>query len=314
MGLACSLPAGPALLPVLSGLVGCASTPMATDGRLIDVSTGEPMDEARLLQRLSAADVVLLGEYHDNPRHHAWRARVITALSGGPTSTSTTRPAPLIVAEHLEGPLLEPPTVRWSTDPMSAPALLKDLEAAGFNARAWQWPLHQPLFEALARQGLTLEAGNLPRDEVRSVAREGLRAAPDTLQALLSAAPLTLEAQTRLDEDLVDGHCGQLKGERLTRMRDAQRARDASMALHILNRRAEQPGRPVVLLAGNGHVRHDYGVPVLLRAHSPTLKALSVGLLEAHDLKTPTAVRQMPYDLVFVAPDVTRDDPCAAMR
>jgi uncharacterized iron-regulated protein len=42
-------------------------------------------------------------------------------------------------------------------------------------------------------------------------------------------------------------------------------------------------GEPAVLLAGNGHVRRDHGVPVLIAAAEPGARVLSVGFLSAGD-------------------------------
>ncbi len=306
------------LTGALPWLAGCHTPPHAgaslpdAPGPCLDTATGRPLDEVQWQSRLATADVLLLGEYHDHPLHHAWRARVISRLAH---SREAAR-APWIVAEHLEGPLDPATRVQWSrpnapTSVDTADArLLADLQAAGLDARAWQWPMHRPLFRALAERDLPVEAGNLPRDLVRAVGREGIGAAPARLQTLLTAAPLSREAESRLDADLVDSHCGHLQGPRLTAMRAAQRVRDAAMAHHLLERHRQHPDRPIVLLAGNGHVRLDYGVPVLLRALAPEVKVLSVGLLETRDLAAAGGTGPLPYDLVFIAPDVTRDDPC----
>jgi hypothetical protein len=65
----------------------------------------------------------------------------------------------------------------------------------------------------------------------------------------------------------------------------------------------------VILLAGNGHVRLDYGVPSLLANRLQGGRLLTVGFLEP----TPAApsVRQ-PYDVTWTTPATRRADPCAA--
>ena len=87
----------------------------------------------------------------------------------------------------------------------------------------------------------------------------------------------------------------------------AQRARDAAMALTLAGqwrrRRAGGDRGPVILLAGNGHVRRDYGVPQLLAAMLPQARLLAVCLLEpGHDAP--------PCDVIWTTAATSRDDPC----
>ena len=100
-------------------------------------------------------------------------------------------------------------------------------------------------------------------------------------------------------------NCGQLGGPRLDGMRSAQRLRDASMWAAL----RDATKRPAILLAGNGHVRLDYGVPQVIAATQPAAKVVSVGFLEIGE-----PVRGQPYTHVWVTAAVPREDACAAMR
>jgi hypothetical protein len=83
-------------------------------------------------------------------------------------------------------------------------------------------------------------------------------------------------------------------------MARAQFARDAVMAGML----REHASGGAVLLAGNGHVRRDLGVPRWLGGVAPG-RLLSVGFVE-----TGQPALAGRYDaLVFAAP-ATRDDPC----
>lgn len=62
-----------------------------------------------------------------------------------------------------------------------------------------------------------------------------------------------------------------------------------------------------VLVAGNGHVRLDYGVGQLLTALRPAARVASVGFAEAGD----TDVASRPYTYVWVTAKAERKDPCA---
>lgn len=307
-------------MPALAAMpiAGCALATRDEPDRIVDVPTGERLQPDDVMRRMRQADVVLLGELHDNPMHHARRATLLEALS---RAMATARPgAPghplIVVAEHL--PRGTSPRLHGS---LAGDALRQVLEAAGFAPRAWGWPLHEPVFATVARAGYRLQGGNLEREAARRVAREGAGAMPGDLRPALDAAPLRAAAQASLERDLLRGHCGHLGPDRLPGMVGAQRARDAAMATTILSAldaapaadpgRAGDPGSraaPVLLLAGNGHVRRDYGVPQLLERLRPQLRLLSVGFLEPGG--DPPAA--LPYDIVWITRAAEREDPCKA--
>lgn len=273
-------------------LAGCAQLGMTpSNERIVEVASGREISRDELLQRLRAADYVLLGEQHDNAVHHQRRGQLLTALGAGVP----------VVAEHMtRGQAVLPPLL--------GSELLPRLEAAGFDAKAWRWPLHEPLFTAAAAPGRMLVGGNAPREQVREVARKGEAALPEDLKMVALAAPLGEVGRSALDADLVQGHCGMLAGERLDSMRWAQRARDAAMWL-ALQQVAQVQGRPAVLVAGNGHVRTDYGVAQLIAALQPAARVASVGFVE-----TGAKREGAPYTYVWITAAPPREDACAGMR
>ncbi len=263
-----------------------------------DAATGRLLNVVDVLDRARAADVVLLGELHDNPHHHQRRAGLLAALGMA---------VPVVVEHLLRGAAPSLPSGAHGD------ALRQLLERAGFDSRAWQWPLHEPVFAAIARAGHSLHGGNLARETVRRVAREGADALPADLKVVIDAAPLSAEARLTLDQDLQAGHCGQLAASRLPGMVAAQRGRDAAMALTLadeLNGLITKRRRgPVVLLAGNGHARRDYGVPQLLASRLPGVHMLAIEFAEPPHRETVSP--DAPFDIVWTTPTVPRDNPCA---
>lgn len=256
---------------------------------VIELVSGRPMTEAALLALIKSSDFVLLGELHDNPHHHARRGALLAQL----------RAPAVLVAEHLPSPARVQLTPELD--------LSAALTEAGFDAKAWRWPLHRALFDGAAQAGLPLLGGNATRELARQVAREGRAALPDDAGLLLwDASPLSAAARASLAADLVLGHCGQLSsGPRLDGMVWAQGLRDASM-WQTLQAAATAGAQPAVLLAGNGHVRLDYGVGHLARSQRPQVKLISVGFGEA-GRPLPAGV----YTHIWITAAAERVDPCA---
>lgn len=274
-----------------AAFAGCASGPAGRE-RIVEVASGRAIPREELLAQLRASEIALLGELHDNPLHHARRGALLGELG----------PDIAVLAEQLP----RGPHVRFDAD------LRASLVDAGFDPRGWQWPAHEPLFAAVARSGASLAGANAPADLIRRIAHDGPAALPAELAAAIDAAALTPVAQAALDRDLVDGHCGHLGGPRLVAMRWAQRARDATMALALDEALAAQraAGRraPVVLVAGNGHVRDDYGAAQLLARLRPSLRIVNVGFVE-----TGASLAGAPYSHLWITAPARRDDPCAGL-
>lgn len=190
------------------------------------------------------------------------------------------------------------------------------LAAANFDREAWSWPLHQPLFEAAAAGGGRWIAGNFSRASARALMRPGatqaarVGAVADTaidplLSAMVDAADWPDSAEQALMLALREGHCQPPPPTVLTMMIRMQRYRDAALASPL----RDAADRPTLLLAGNGHVRRDHGVPRYLGALSG--EALVVGF-ERRSAPVPVGI----YDRIVYTetPSAPAESPCADAR
>ncbi len=293
------------LLPVLilaacGGHAAPAATPVALtlpDSTIVlDGATGAPLSNAELLRRIGAADFVLLGEYHDNARDHRARGTLITVAG--------TRHPGIVFEQFAE-----------SSAPIPLPAAADSIEPwldrNGFDRKGWRWPMHQPVIDAAVAGHSAIWGSGLSRDTLRSVVRNGRDASPPALLRLMNQAPLDATAQAAIDKELFEDHCGKLPANMMAGMRAAQEVRDASMTAALLAAGAQGPAW---LIAGNGHVRTDMGVPRLLRAVAPTKSVLAVGFLErGADGALPDQAERRLYAIVVITPPAPREDPCAGM-
>jgi uncharacterized iron-regulated protein len=266
---------------------------------ILDGRTGDTLPAGELLHQVGEADIVLLGEVHDNPVDHALRGALITAFG-------TQRPA--VVFEQFAD--------RDTPIPPPAPGQSMEawLDAFGFDRKGWRWPLHAPVVDAAITHARSLWGANLSREELMPVVRDGPSAIRAPLRRLMDQAPLDSAATAAMDSTLVESHCGQLPPSMVPGMRTAQVARDAALVRALLLAGAGSGQRAEWLMAGNGHVRRDLGVPRILREVVPRARVLAVGLLEREqDGTLPVADERRTYDLVIVTPRTQREDPCAGL-
>lgn len=266
---------------------------------------GSPADVDRLVANPSAFDFLLLGEVHDHPEHHRRRLDWLRRLT---------------VAGRFALALEQFDTDR---QPEIDEAVRRGLNAralaefAGFDFRGWDWPFYRPFVELALEHRLPLVAANLSNAQARRIARSpSMRA--DGPDDPISRPPANWREvdQQQLERDIADGHCGMLPARAVAPMAMAQRARDATMADAMLRAR-RSTGLPVVLIAGNGHVRRDIGVPRHLASRMPGARILSVGFLETAEAGASSARQQgstaeAAYDRVIETAPHPRGDPCEA--
>jgi len=255
-------------------LAACAST--------------QPQLERQLAQR----SVLLLGEVHDNPVGHRMRQELLQQRVDAGWR-------PTIAMEQFDR--------ERQADLDRALRTCGDADcviAAASSAKAgWDWPQYRPTIEMALRHRLPIVAANVSRADAARVVRAGYAGVIDEslVSALSLEGPLPEDLERGQREEIDAGHCGQLPAQMLPGMVRAQVARDAWMA-KVLREHAAQG---VVLLAGNGHVRRDLGVPRWLVGVAPESVA-SVGFVEE-----PPKPGQ--FDFSVVLPAHARPDPCASI-
>lgn len=239
------------------------------------------------LYGLPQADVVLLGEHHDNPAHHAHQAIAVEAVG-----------ARALVLEMLtEAEALRiTPELRESEPALEA--------VLGWNASGWpDFAMYYPIFAAAGDAAIF--GGALEHDRVRQAVTDGAAAMFGDAAPLFGLDDALDDAeQGQREADQLAAHCDALPVAILAGMVEAQRLRDAALARAVIAAFAETGG-PVAVITGNGHARTDWGVPRALEQAAPDLSVISVGQFEA----APPA-GDPPFDFWLVTEAVERPDPC----
>ncbi len=231
------------------------------------------------------ADVIILGETHDNPAHHQVQAGWVTAL----------KPKALVFEMLTEA--------QAAAD---APELRSDQAALG-AALGWAdsgWPDFAMYYPILAASDAPIYGAAVPRETVQAAFDGDVMALFGEGAAAYGLADPLPEAQLSARLDLqFDAHCKAMPREALGGMIEVQRLRDANLARAVV-RALDEVGPPVAVITGNGHARRDWGVPSYLARVAPELSVFVLG--QSEDAVMPDG----GFDLVLDAPAVERPDPC----
>ena len=235
--------------------------------------------------------VLLLGEVHDSAAGHAARATLLRKeVEAG------WRPA--IAMEQFDTgqqPLLD----AAMRDCTTADCVV-DKVVTGKSG--WTWAYYKPVIALALEYKLPLLAANLSRADASKVVKDGFAAwLPADVIARYGLDALPTDVMGPQETEVRDSHCGALPEAMVAPMAKAQIARDVVMA-ELLRTHADAG---IVLIAGNGHVRGDIGVPFWL--HRQGSAAHAVGFLEP-------ASDGAGFDEVHRIPAATREDPCAGFQ
>lgn len=226
-------------------------------------ANGESVAANEVLARAAAADVVLLGEQHDDEDHHRWQAQVLAGLHA-------LRPQ-LVVGFEMFPRRVQPALDRWVAGELSVPALL----AQTAWEENWSFPaaFYLPLFEFARINRLPMLALNVDSRLTRAIGDKGWDAVPENeREGVGRAAPASAAYRDFLFSVYGEHAHGQggRESSGFRRFVEAQLNWDRAMAEALAARLAsgQREGRAalVVGVMGSGHLRHGHGVPHQLRS------------------------------------------------
>lgn len=272
-------------------------------GKIWDMNSRSFMDEATLLARIAKANVLLLGETHDNPQHHELQQKLLKARI-----ESGARPA--LLMEQL--------------DADTQPAL--DLALAGSDRdetlktvtgliKFTDWKFYRPFLVTAVDNKLPVIAANISSRQLQPVIWQGFAAYDAVALKRMAVEEVWSESrQNYMLRHIGGAHCGQIRDSLREGLTRSQRLRDALMADSAVS----SIGRGVVGIVGSSHARRDVGMPLYLAARDPSAHIFSIGFVEVipgrnapETYETESASSEAPYDVIWFTPRVERADPCA---
>ncbi|MBF0628475.1 MAG: ChaN family lipoprotein [Magnetococcales bacterium] len=247
-------------LPLFLGLAllqwGFMGTIPLEVNEILRLADRESLTETGLIDHLSGHRIVLIGEAHDNPAHHAVQLKVIQALHA--------RQPDMALALEMFPRTMQPHLDRWVAGELEEAAFLDAVEwyfTWGFEAE-----LYLPILRFARDQRIPVLAMNLPRATVSQVRKQGMsELATEIRDTLPPICPATLDYRMMLEE-IFNGHPMISKSGKFDHFVESQTLWDGVMADTIRRWSNEHPKSVVVGLAGAGHLLMGYGIPHQLRS------------------------------------------------
>jgi uncharacterized iron-regulated protein len=236
-------------LALCLSLVSCASsgTSPARERKNADANLDE--QSWRAIQK---ADVVYVGETHDDPAHHEYELELVRGLMG--------RKMKFAIGWEMFDESQQSSIDAWALHKLSLEELLVK---TGFQKR---WGVYSPVYEQILRTTEKTKVRNIALNAPPELARKIARAEPLTAEemATLPSGFVTSEGAYKNFVSLIGEHPGVGKEDRRSYF-DAQNVWDQTMASRILEFKRRNPKVKLVVLTGRDHVFGGYGIPFYLR-------------------------------------------------
>lgn len=205
-----------------------------------------------IMPKLFASRIIYIGEKHDKFAHHTNQLQLIKRmheagykLAVGMEMFQT--PFQQVLDKFIDGQIDEN-------------SFLEQSEY--FSRWRYDYNLYKQIIDYIKLQKIPLIALNISGDISRKVARQGIDGLADKKKRRLPSAMDFSNEKYRRDLDKVfTAHGEQKELKEFNYFYQAQVLWDEGMAESAYRFLANNPDRKLVVLAGNGHVRHKYGIP-----------------------------------------------------
>ena len=237
-------------------------------------SDGQPIDWNGLWNGVRWADIVIVGEQHDDANAHRvqlaiWEEAVVAWPGSAVSLEMLERDEQAVVDEYLAG------TIDQAT-------FVERTGSRDWAAKDTWDDFYQPVIDTAKRAHARVIAANAPRDYVKRARTEGyeaLAALPAEERALFSLpaddAPDTY--RTRFRDFMSGDGAHEVDEQRVDEVLRSQRLWDATMADSIVRAWKDVPrGGKLVHLVGQFHSEYDGGLVSEIRARAPWARILTV--------------------------------------
>ncbi|MEO6407010.1 MAG: ChaN family lipoprotein [Ferruginibacter sp.] len=277
------------ILPVLWILLSASAIAQQKPAYTLYNASGNKVSYSKMIKKLSAADIVFIGEFHNNPISH-WMELEIT-------KDCSARRSLVMGAEMFE----------QDNQPALDAYLQGSLSSKGLDSAARLWPNYKtdyaPLVNFAKENHIAFAASNIPRRYAAMVSKGGF-AALDTLsfkeKKWMAPLPMAYDSTLPGYKNMMT----MMAGHGSLNMPRAQASKDATMAHFILQYFV--PGSLFIHYNGSYHSENHDGIVWYIQQTRPALKVLTVTTVSQKDMKYLLAENKQKADyIICVDEDMT---------
>jgi len=211
-------------------------------GNIVRVSDGKDISFVEMLQDVKSSDVIVIGEIHGVPQHHAKELEIIRALHESDT--------PFIIGMEMFRSESQEDLDSWTNGDMP----LRQFVPIYYRNWNIRWTLYADIFLYAREHGIPIVGLNIPEEISGAIARRGFSALNDDERKRIPAGiSCTIDKSYR--EFIRKAHAGHGKNDESSFLYfcEAQMVWDKSMAANLVSFMKANPGKKAVVLAGVGH-------------------------------------------------------------
>ena len=273
--------------------VQASQVDVRTELRIVTGDSGQPLTWSTLIDEMTAADVIVLGEEHDDATGHAVQLAVVEDLldrrQGGVVALEMLeRDEQILIDDHADGII-------------DATSFAKETRSTDWAGKGSWMVWYQPIVEAALKRDAKVIAANAPRRYARMARVQGwdaVRNLPEVRSRLveLPVAPIEGTYRERFYEIMrPSDHDGDDETDLsyIDTFYQAQQVWDATMADSVA-KAVHEHGAPVILLIGRFHSDHDGGTVQELRRLLPdhVIRTISLETSRSEPLEAGRNVKQ----------------------
>ena len=262
------------LIGLMLAISGCAALSDAVNtgapqkGQMLGARKGGPISPEELAALVDHASLVIVGETHHHPGHHALQLEILKLMTQKGAK-------PVVGVEWLEAQA-QPACDKLSRGEISVERFAKEVDWK--NRWGYSLKLYAPILEEVRARGLKLVALNAPREIVRDIAHNGLDSLSREQRSRI-APRLDLDDQAYRSFVAMQFAGHGVHGDKMQKnFLAAQIARDETMARNMARGLSPWPdgGKRGILFCGSGHMSHGLGLTPRLARRLPGADILTV--------------------------------------
>jgi uncharacterized iron-regulated protein len=246
----------------------CALSAQSKPAYVLYSAKGKKITYRKMLRKAQQKDVILFGEFHNNPISHWLELELAKALNEN---------APLVLGAEM----IEADNQQVLDDYLAA-----NIDATALDSLARLWSNYStdyaPLVDFAAEQGLPFIATNIPRRYAAEVYQKGGFSALDNLpreeKAWIAPLPIAFDPQLPQYQNILK----MMEGHGSPELVKAQAIKDATMAHFILQNRPA--GSTFLHFNGAYHSDFHEGILWYLQLQAPDLRYATITTVEQENV------------------------------